>query len=184
MPPVKLVKASIFAALAIGVGYALLMVPNVELITTIVFCAGLWLGISWGIVVGFTAEFIFSAMHPFGSGLAFPPMLAAQVIGMALVGMGGGLARPFIRNWGNSIAGRIALGAIGYILTLVFDSLTTLSYPVSAGFDWPQIKALYISGLGFTFLHQFSNAIIFAVGLPVILRSAVFRDELSESGIN
>ncbi|MBC8402960.1 MAG: hypothetical protein H8E14_15850, partial [Candidatus Marinimicrobia bacterium] len=54
MPPTQLVKASIFTALAIGAGYALLLVPNVELITAIVFCAGAWLGIGWGVLVGAT----------------------------------------------------------------------------------------------------------------------------------
>ena len=64
----KLVRASIFTALAIGLGFSLLMIPNIELITVIVFLSGLTLGIGWGILVGGTAELIFSVLNPFASG--------------------------------------------------------------------------------------------------------------------
>ena len=71
----KLVRASIFTALAIGLGFSLLMVPNVELITVIVFLSGLTLGVRWGILVGGTAEFIFSVLNPFGSGLGISAII-------------------------------------------------------------------------------------------------------------
>ncbi len=176
MPPTNLVKASIFSALAIGAGYALLLVPNVELVTAIVFCAGVWLGIGWGLLVGGVAELIFSVMHPFGSGLAVPPLLLTQVTAMSLAGFTGGLLRPFLQNWKNSFSGKLSLALIGFILTFIYDSLTTLSFPVSAGFDWPQTVAIYLSGLGFTILHQVSNAIVFAVGVPQIIGSTAFAE--------
>ncbi len=177
MPPIKLVKASIFTALAIGSGYALMMVPNVELISVIIFVSGIWLGVGWGVVIGCTAEFIFSVLNPLGSGLVFPPLLLTQVVGMGLVGLAGGLLRPYFINWNNSLVGRILLVLTGFSLTFIFDSLTTLSYPFSAGFDWPQIKALYLTGIGFTTLHMLSNSIIYAFGVPFILNSQVFRSE-------
>ena len=166
----KLVRASIFTALAIGLGFSLLMVPNVELISVIVFLAGLTLGIRWGILVGGTAELIFSVLNPFGSGLVFPPLLLSQVVSMIIVGAAGGLMRPlfFKREFtAKSIAG---LAIVGFILTFIFDSLTTLSYPFSAGFDCPQTIGIYISGIGFTFLHQISNAIVFAIGVPSVIK--------------
>jgi len=166
----KLVRASIFTALAIGLGFSLLMVPNVELISVIVFLAGLTLGIRWGILVGGTAELIFSVLNPFGSGLVFPPLLLSQVVSMIIIGVAGGLLRPlfFKKDFSKrSIAG---LAITGFLLTFVFDSLTTLSYPISVGFDLPQTIGIYISGIGFTFLHQISNAIVFAIGLPSVIK--------------
>jgi len=166
----KLVRASIFTALAIGLGFSLLMVPNIELITVIVFLAGLTLGVRWGILVGGTAEFIFSVLNPFGSGLIFPPLLFSQVISMIIIGAVGGLIRPifFKRKFSKK---RIAsLAVTGFILTFIFDSLTTLSYPVSVGFDWRQTIGIYLSGIGFTILHQLSNAIIFAIGVPRVVK--------------
>ncbi len=166
----KLVRASIFTALAIGLGFSLLMVPNVELISVVVFLSGLTLGVRWGILVGGTAELIFSVLNPFGSGLVFPPLLLSQIISMIIIGAVGGLLRPlfFKKDFSKkSIAG---LAITGFILTFIFDSLTTLSYPFSAGFDLPQTIGIYISGIGFTFLHQISNAIVFAVGVPSVIK--------------
>jgi len=87
----KLVQASIYAALAIGAGFALFMIPNVELISVIVFLAGMHLGFRWGILIGLTAEMVFSGLNPMGSGLMFPPLFLSQMVGMALIGLWGGL---------------------------------------------------------------------------------------------
>jgi hypothetical protein len=166
----KLVRASIFTALAIGLGFSLLMVPNVELITVIVFLAGLTLGVRYGILVGGTAELIFTILNPFGSGLVFPPLLISQVLSMIIIGTAGGLMRSLFFKRGFSKNNIVGLAFTGFILTLIFDSLTTLSYPLTAGFDWPQTIGIYITGIGFTLLHQLSNAIIFAIGIPHIIK--------------
>ncbi|HBN45950.1 MAG TPA: hypothetical protein QGF08_04945 [Candidatus Marinimicrobia bacterium] len=166
----KLVRASIFAALAIGAGFSLLMIPNVELITVIIFTAGLYLGPVWGLIVGGTAEMIFSGLNPLGSGLSFPPLFFAQVIGMAGIGFAGGLFHGvfMIREYSKQKV--IAIGFTGFALTFIFDSLTTLSYPLSAGFDLSRTIGLYISGIGFTLLHQVANGVIFAIGVPRITK--------------
>jgi len=77
----KLVRAAIFCALAVGMGFSLMLIPNVELITVIVFISGLYLGIGWGTIVGGTAIFIYSGLNPMGSGLAFPPLFVMQILG-------------------------------------------------------------------------------------------------------
>ncbi len=164
----KLVRASIFAALAIGAGFSLLMIPNVELITVIIFTAGLYLGPAWGLIVGGTAEMIFSGMNPLGSGLSFPPLFIAQIIGMAGVGFAGGMFRSIFMIEEFSLYKIIAIGITGFVLTFIFDSITTLSYPLSAGFDFSRTIGLYISGIGFTLLHQIANGVIFAIGVPRI----------------
>lgn len=166
----KLVRASIFTALAIGLGFSLIMVPNIELITVIIFLAGLTLGVSWGVLVGGTAELIFSVLNPFGSGLVFPPLLLAQVLSMMIVGLAGGLMRPLFFKREFSAKNIAGLAITGFILTFIFDSLTTLSYPISVGFDLPQTVGIYISGIGFTILHQVSNAIVFAIGVPRVVK--------------
>ena len=169
----KLVRASIFAALAIGAGFSLLMIPNVELITVIIFTAGLYLGPAWGIIVGGTAEMIFSGMNPLGSGLSFPPLFFAQIVGMAGVGFTGGILRRIFLLKEYSLNKIIAVGITGLMLTFIFDSLTTLSYPLSAGFDFSRTMGLYISGIGFTLLHQIANGFIFAFGVPRITKFLV-----------
>lgn len=157
-----------FVALAVGSGFALLMVPNIELITAVVFTAGVYLGSRWGLVVGVMAEFIFSAANPLGSGLVFLPMLAAQLLGMGMVGLAGGILRGMTRSPVWSWRRKILLGAAGVVLTFIFDALTTLSYPLAAGYPTAQTAAIFLTGIGFTFLHQAANGIIFATALPQV----------------
>ncbi|MFC1785680.1 hypothetical protein ACFL0J_08670, partial [Candidatus Neomarinimicrobiota bacterium] len=101
----------------------------------------LTLGVSWGALVGGTAELIFSVLNPFGSGLVFPPLLMSQVFSMIIIGAAGGLMCPVFFKRKFSTKRIASLAITGFVLTFIFDSLTTLSYPLSAGFDWPQTSA-------------------------------------------
>jgi len=56
------------------------------------------------------------------------------------------------------------------VCTLLYDGVTTLTYPISAGYDWDETVAYAISGLLFTFMHLVSNAIIFSLVVPGYLR--------------
>ena len=76
MVPNNLVRGAIFCSIAIGMGFSLMLIPNIELITVVVFISGLYLGIRWGGLVGFTSMAIYSGMNPMGSGLIFPPLFA------------------------------------------------------------------------------------------------------------
>lgn len=164
-----------FTALAVGSGFALLLIPNVELVTAVVFVSGVSLGPGWGLTVGLLSEFVFSTANPLGSGLVFLPLLVSQLIGMGLVGLAGGLFRSVFqsRNW--SLPKVILIGATGAILTFLFDTLTTLSYPVAMGFEFRQTAAIYVAGMAFTVLHQVSNAVIFATALPQVFRRILSR---------
>lgn len=173
----KLVRAAIFTALAVGLGFSLLLVPNVELITVLIFLAGLCLGPAWGMLVGGTAELVYSGLNPLGSGLSFPPLLAAQLLAMILIGGLGGLLRPLFFQRYLSAPRRAALGLTGFLLTALYDFLTTLSYPLSAGFDWPQTVGIFLTGMGFTFLHQVSNAIVFVIAVPRVVNQLAPQDE-------
>ena len=166
----NLVRASIFSALAIGLGFSLLMVPNIELISVIVFLAGLTLGKKWGIIVGGTSELIFSVMNPFGSGLMFPPLLVSQVLSMIIIGLAGGLLKPVFNIKEYSSMTIAMLAVCGFLLTFIFDSLTSLAYPISMGFDFTQTMGIYIAGIGFTLMHQISNAIIFPIVVPKVVK--------------
>ncbi|MDP7072120.1 MAG: hypothetical protein QF430_04480 [Candidatus Marinimicrobia bacterium] len=166
----RLVKAAIFAATAAGLGFALVFVPNVELITIVIFLSGLTLGPMWGGLVGITSEAVYSGMNPLGSGLAFPPLFTAQIISMGFVGLMGGMLKPILFKKHFTAFQIIMLGISGFSLTFIYDSLTTLSYPVSAGFDWPQTVTIYISGMGMTVLHQISNTIVFIIGIPRVTK--------------
>ena len=166
----NLVKAAIFSALAIGLGYAFLFVPNIEFMTVIIFISGLSLGVKTGMLVGGTSMFIFSAMNPIGSGLGFPPLLIGQVLSMIIIGMIGGLLnRLFDSN--NHLRFRIILaGLCGLGCALLYDIITTIAYPISVGYGFKQTIGYAISGILFTFIHQVSNIIIFSIVIPKYLQ--------------
>jgi len=170
MGPSNLVKAATFCAVAIGMGFSLILIPNIELITVVVFLSGLYLGIRWGGVVGMTSMAIYSGMNPMGSGLSFPPLFAMQIIGMSLTGIIGGLVRPFffVKQFNVFLISSLAI--LGFTVTLIYDMLTLIAYPIAAGLGFSGMLAALIKGLGFTFLHEISNAIVFVVSIPRIIK--------------
>tara|TARA_Y100001970_G_scaffold258916_1_gene339336 strand:+ start:71 stop:595 length:525 start_codon:yes stop_codon:yes gene_type:complete len=170
MGPSNLVKAAIFSAVAIGMGFSLMLIPNIELITVVVFLSGLYLGIWWGGLVGMTSMAIYSGMNPMGSGLSFPPLFAMQIIGMSLTGIIGGLVRPFffVKQFNVFLISSLAI--LGFTVTLIYDMLTLIAYPIAAGLGFSGMLAALIKGLGFTLLHEISNAIVFVVSIPRIIK--------------
>tara|TARA_Y100000741_G_scaffold176009_1_gene133568 strand:+ start:127 stop:648 length:522 start_codon:yes stop_codon:yes gene_type:complete len=166
----NLVKAAIFCALAIGMGFSLILVPNIELITVIVFISGLMLGCKWGALVGGTAIFIYSGLNPMGSGLSFPPLFFMQILGMGITGFTGGLFSRFFLEKETKVFSLITLGFLGFTCTFIYDFLTLISYPLSAGLGVSGMIAALVKGIGFTLLHEISNAIVFVVTIPKVIK--------------
>jgi uncharacterized membrane protein len=159
--------SGIFIALILGVGYALAFVPNVELLTAMIFLAGVLMGLKTGIIIGICGEFLFSALNPMGSGLLFPPLLIVQMVSMALVGAIGGLLRRYILMWKRSISNLLTIGAIGFFLTLLYDILVSAAFPISAGFSLQQTVATIIAGLAFSVVHLVANTLVFILLVPL-----------------
>lgn len=161
------------SALAVAMGYAFIFVPNIEMVSATIFISGYFLGVSKGILVGVIAETIYSAFNPMGSGLAFPYLFAAQIMGMSLFGAVGG----FVGRWGNknvfSKGKIIAFAVSGFICTIFFDLLTTLSWPLAAGFEGNQLFATIALGALFISIHVISNTLIFSIAVPSILKAVI-----------
>ena len=161
----NLVKASIFTSIAIGLGFFFMLIPNLEFISITVFLAGLTLGASFGAIVGCTSMLIYSVLNPLGSGLIYLPLLISQILAMGSIGVVGAISRLFLFSlsiWALAFAS----GFIGIFCAVWYDGITTLAYPISAGYNWDAALAYSISGIMFTFMHIFSNAIIFSVVIP------------------
>ena len=172
----SLIRASIFSAIAVGMGFSLMFIPNIELITVIVFLSGVHLGIGWGGLVGLTAMGIYSGLNPMGSGLSFPPLFLMQILGMAIAGIIGGLVRPLIIGKKINLFLIAGLAIMGFIITLMYDLLTLLAYPMTAGLGFSGILAALFKGLGFTLLHEISNAVVFTVTVPPVLRYIKYKN--------
>ncbi len=156
-----------FAGLAWGAGY-LDSIPNFEFLTVILFVGGFVLGPAWGALAAALGEFLYSAMNPYGSGLAVPLVLAAQTAGMACAGMAcAGATGGFVGRLtasGHAPRGVVVI-ASGIAVTLVFDLLTNLASAVLFG---PIVPTL-LAGLPFAAIHVGTNAALFAlVGVPLV----------------
>lgn len=170
----KIAFSGIYIALLLGIGYALAYVPNIELVTALVFCAGVLMGYKQGLIVGLIGEFLFSALNLMGSGLLFPPMLLAQLLAMAFVAFSGALLRRPVLNAQPGLRTAVILGGTGMFLTLFYDILTSAAFPVLAGFALREIIVTIFAGLAFSIIHLISNTLVFMTLVPLICQQ-VYR---------
>ncbi len=164
--PLFLTRIASFVAVGVVLGYVLMAIPNVELITATCFTAGYCLGPVGGILVGALTEFLFAGFHPTGSSVGL--LLIAQMLGMLFVGFAGGKLAKYLENPQKAAARRILFLA-GLLLTFIFDILTNLAFPVQAGFSFTQTLVALVAGIGFSVVHFISNALIFSIVLPPLL---------------
>lgn len=148
---------TIFTALALGLGYVFVFIPNFELVSPTVFLAGALFGIRTGTLVGILTYFTFGLFNPLG--MSPPPLLLTQVIAGAVLGVSGGFCHK--KGWNKA---HIIL-PLGILITLLSDILTT-----SAGFVFFPTKrsflAYFIFGLPFVIWHVFTQGIIYGFVLP------------------
>ncbi|MFC2170748.1 hypothetical protein ACFLQJ_02085 [Calditrichota bacterium] len=163
----------IFTATAVVCGYLLIMVPNVELMTVMISLAGIYLGVYGGALVGIFAVTIFNGLNTWG--LPYPPVWLAQMTGMGLNGLLFGFLRGKI--FSSRYTGKVAISlTAGVLITLFYDFLTTVAFPVSTGIapgkGW---IPFLIAGLPFMLIHVISNGVIFTVLLPAVVTRLKFK---------
>jgi len=166
IPIQVLTRLSLLTALGVTLGYALIAIPNVELVSATVFMAGAVSGVTGGMFVGAATEGLFSLLHPLGA--PSPPLWIAQVLSMAITGAAGGLffkAGPSLTKskW-------IWIGISGFLCTLNFAVLTTIAYSLTVSLSMKQILSSLLFGLGFYVIHLASNTVIFFTVVPAVLR--------------
>ena len=168
-----LIKAAIFSAIAIGLGYMFLFVPNVEFISVTVFLSGLTLGFFWGAIVGMSSIALYSIFNPLGSGIIYFTLLIGQVVAMGMIGLVGAFSKRFF----NIVKPKhhvFLAGTIGFMCTSLYDAVTNLAYPISAGYAWTETLVYAFAGMLFTAMHLFSNVIIFSIVVSSYIKKMRF----------
>ncbi len=161
-----IVRASLFVALGVTLGFILANVPNVELISATVFLGGYFLGIRQGLLIGLVTEAVYSLLNPYG--LAAPTLFLGQITAMAFTGGAGGLYRRLRLD--SHRLHLMTLGLTGGILTLDFAFLTTVGYLVAIGLNGRGALASIFAGLGFYLTHILSNILIFLSLVPSLIQ--------------
>lgn len=143
--------------------------PNVEFTSFFAFTVGFMFGSIVGVVFGGFVMFVNGFFSPWGfAGLNMP----FQIIGMAVVGLAGGLYRKYQRSY-SSTGFWIEVGILGAFLTEFYDLLTNFGVAVSymiAGTN-PAIAVItaLAYGMPFSLIHVVSNVFVFgAIFFPLI----------------
>jgi hypothetical protein len=187
------VLTALFAGTAAAAGYLLIFIPNIEAITAILFCAGYALGFKRGILASVIAALLYFGMNPQGF---FLPLLIAQIIGISSAPVAGALYRSsalnnncqtrrltahtnmtaYINITAHSnltthldINGRIYLVFSALIVTLWYDLLSNLAFPLTAGLGIRGITAMLIGGIIPSLIHITGNIVIFNLIIPPVL---------------
>jgi hypothetical protein len=156
-PNRRIALMGMLASLGVTAGYLLAGLPNVELISLVLFTAGFLLGARDGAVTGGASGLLYTVLNPYGP--AHPAVSAAQVAGFAIIGAAGALARPGVIWSRGPLPAAALLGLLGALFTALYDLLT------NAAFGWiiGQVRATVLLGIPFLVIHVVSNAAIFAV---------------------
>jgi hypothetical protein len=164
------ILAALFIALSVALGFLLAGIPNLELMTLTVFMSGVFCGARLGGAIGALSSLIFSLLNPLGP--APVPLLAAQVAGFAVIGLGGGLAGPRLSP---ARASSVAASAgIGFALTLLYDVLTTVAtafIALGASRFIEGLGGIALAGIVFIAWHVGVNTAVFAVAVPPLMRA-------------
>ncbi len=166
--------SSLMTALALVGNYALVIVPNVELGSTVLFLTAYVFGLSMGLWCALLTSVIFAAINPWGGFI--PEIWLAQLAGwtfMVLIGALLGRADGSEDKTSSTITFFVA----GVVVTVFFDLVTNLGY--SLAFGVPYVIAL-ITGAPFMAVHVLSNGILFSLTIPQ-LHSIISTESLASS---
>jgi uncharacterized membrane protein len=172
----RVVLISIFSALAIVLGYALIFIPNIELITLMIFLGGFILGKRDGTIIGFISSFIFVFFNLWGTSQL--PLFTYQITHYCLTGCLGGVMQKYLKKDDSfkpkedlyTLRLMIFFGFIGLLITLMFDVISTLiGSLIIYGFKVEFIILSYISGIPFILAHLIGNTLGFTFILPGLI---------------
>jgi len=172
--------ASLLIALTVAAGQALAGVPNVELVTLLVFLSGFLLGARIGAIGGAVAMGAHSLFNVMGAVVA--PMLAVQVLAYAGVGVAGAVVGPAIMRLDRPALQAVAAAVAGAACALVYQLLINVTaYFTFIGTD--SLIAFVWGGVAFAAVQIVWNGAVFAVALPSTIRVLErFRGELDGGG--
>jgi len=165
-----------FVAMVVVIGYALVYLPNIELVCLTIFLSGFILGKRDGVIVGLMSSFIFCYFNPFGASPL--PLLGFQLSFYALDGFVGAISSDYVKKKKffkpnldlYKFRVMFFFGAIGAILTFIFDILSTIVIALTDFGTLDVFLIYYIFGIPFTTVHLVGNTLGFVFILPGLIQ--------------
>ena len=166
--PFPIAVISVLTALCLAIQLAP-RPPNVEFTSLFTFIMGFIFGPFMGIFFGSFVMFVNGFFSPWGfAGLMMP----FQIVGMALVGLAGGLYKKYSQNYNSSAKFYLEVAVLGAFLTVVYDLITNFGVALSMMVGMHPALAVITAlayGTPFSIIHVFSNIAVFGiVFFPVI----------------
>ncbi len=165
----RIALVAVYAALVLVAGYVLAYIPNIELVTCLLFVGGYCFRVGTGSLIAVVVSAIFSYFNPMGPS---PPVLYAfQVLFYLCVAVLGGEIGRLRQRRQFKIATKTAvvLGVLGFGITLAFDIGSTFAmYLPIVDWNWVAVWPYWFTGIVFSILHLASNPLVFALLLPVV----------------
>lgn len=160
----KTVLTALFAAAGTAGGFLFMAVPNVEIITALMFLAGYALGLRHGILASVICGLIYFGFNPQGM---YPPLLIAQIVGLSMAPLVGWFYSQYARHKSSSsFILRLILALAAVISTLSYDVLTNLAFPISTGMNLKATLTVLLAGIPFSLVHIGGNIVIFLLAVP------------------
>jgi len=148
--------------------------PNVEFTSLFTFILGFIFGPFMGIFFGSFVMFVNGFFSPWGfAGLMMP----FQIVGMALVGLAGGLYRKYSQNYNSSAKFYFEVAVLGAFLTVVYDLITNfgVALPMMVGPHGmhPTLAVIIALAYGtpFSLIHVFSNIAVFGIAFFPLIKA-------------
>jgi len=172
----RIALTSIFISLSIVLGYMLIFIPNIEVITVMIFLSGFILGKKEGLIVGAFSSFIFCFFNPMGSSQL--PLLVVQIVYYSLVGLIGAFTSDFIekRSFFNSkddlyvYQVLVIFGVIGGVLTTIYSIFSEIAGFITISAPGVPFSAYFLMGVPWTIVHIVGNVLGFVFILPGLIQ--------------
>ncbi len=171
------------AALCIGTNYAMLPLPNVNLMDAIVFTTSLFFGVIPGAAVATISWLVYGTLNPFGLSL---PVLITVIISESIYVVAGYLVRKTSSRSPKSkfkgLERNIIYGTAGLFATLAYDLITNAIVGLVV------YKSVWIGLLTMNvpiplgIIHEASNFFFFATVVPILVR-VLEKTQSTQDGI-
>lgn len=175
-PSFRIAITSIFTALAIVLGFMLVYLPNIELITLMIFLSGFIVGKIEGVLVGGLSSFIFCFFNPMGTSTF--PLLIVQLIYYSSVGLIGALTKDLLKNRSffkpmedlYVYPVLIIFGIIAASLTIIYSIFAELAGYISIAGAGVPFSTYFLIGIPYTIIHVIGNLLGFVIILPGLIQ--------------
>jgi hypothetical protein len=162
---------AVLAALCVGSNYAMLPLPNINLMDTIVFVTGLFYGFTPSALVATIAWLVYGTLNPLG--FSGPILLVVLIAEMIYALIGSWIRRTPVgqpKSGYRPVERYLIFGVAGFFASLIYDLITNaVSGILAYNSIWMGFLTMNVP-IPLGIIHETSNLVFFATIPPVLLK--------------